>query len=231
MSGPRQPIRPDELDPSGGRVVDALEAGRTVEAWAARESVMPSSDFADRVMAAITAEPEPMAPRAAIDALATGRLRAFVAAVRGSWAIAFGPARPFAVRAPALALILVLALAGTTIGGVAAAGAFNLLSLPAATPEPIAPSPSPSPTPSPTISPTPSESPSPSPSSSPRTPRPSAGQTVEPTPTVEPAETAEPTETPEGGNDHGGGEGSSSSPDGGEPSDGGGGGDGNGHAG
>lgn len=187
MSDLHRRFDPSELD--GGDDADLaglLGTARDLESFAANEYASPSSDFEDRVMAAIAAEP---APRA----IAAG---GFIATLRNAWRLAWSGSRPMAVRAQAFALLLIVAVALGSVGSLAAVGAARLLS-PQVTPPPtLLPSPSPS-------LPPPSISPSPPPS-----PTPSVPPSVSPSPTV----TVSPTETPEstGSDDHGGGSGSGS---------------------
>ena len=176
MTGPGRQFSADELDADeGGDLLGLLSTGREIESEAARSAVQPSADFADRVQAAIAAEPSPDPLTVAARAARAGRWSALVAAVRDGWRVAFGANRPLAARAPALALVLVAAVAVTSVGGAATVGALQLLT-PDESPPPseLLPTPSPSPSPSPTPTPTPTTPPTPSPS-------PSASD--EPTPT------------------------------------------------
>src|SRR5687768_14915123 len=154
---------PAELDDEGRRPTDADSAGllataRDLEAFARAETTMPTTDFEDRVMAAIAKEPPPR-PRA------TGRgLIGLLVAVRDAWRIAWSGGRPLAVRAQAFALLLVAALAVGSVGSLATVGVARLLA-PDATPAPTVPpvpSQSPSPSIAPSASPAPSVAPSPS---------------------------------------------------------------------
>ena len=159
---------------------ELLAVARDLEAFARSESVSPSVDFEDRVMAAIAAEPPPRA-------ISSGGLLGLIAVVRDSWRLTWTGGRPWAVRAQALALVLLAAVALGSLGSLAVVGVGRLLNPVVATPS-VVPAPSPSPTPSMAPSPSPSVSSSPSP-----TPSTGPTETAEPTDTAEPTETAEPT--------------------------------------
>ena len=166
------------LDGDAAGVGDAtetelLDVARDLEAFARSESVSLSVDFEDRVMAAIALEPPPRA------AGGVG-LGGLVAAVRDSWRLTWSGGRPLAVRAQALALVLLAAVALGSLGAVAAVGVGRLLA-----PEQPTVTPAPVPTPHPSVLPSQSPETSPSPSPTP---------TASPTPTVEATETAEPTQ-------------------------------------
>ena len=194
--GTPRPFGADELDGVSGLRPDELAAetrlARELEASAARVTVRPSADFADRVMAAVAKEPAAAPARAARIALRHGALWAFLAALRDAWRVTVSPAFPMAMRAQAMAVVLVVV--GLTAGtGVAAAGALGMLDgeRPAPRPPqtletPVAPAlPTEAPSGRPE-SPEPSTSPEPSPSIEDR----SAG----PAESSEPADTADPTE-------------------------------------
>ena len=171
-----------------------LEIGRALERLAARDESFPPAAFSDRVMRAVSAEPRPAPAVAAAAAVRRRSLSATLASLRDAFRVSFGGARPFAARAQAFALVLlvVVALGGTTVG---AASALGLLSGPAPSPSvPTVPSPSPSidaaPSPSPSLV---SPSPAPTPSISPS-----------------PTQTEDASARPTGSDDHGGGSGSGS---------------------
>jgi hypothetical protein len=132
---------------------EVLVVARDLEAFARSETVTPSVDFEDRVMAAITAEPPPRA-------LASGGLPGLVAVVRDAWRLTWSGGRPLAVRAQALAFVLLAAVALGSLGTLAAVGIGRLLfpeTPPIVTPAPLpTPSPSIGPSADPTISPSPS---------------------------------------------------------------------------
>lgn len=183
---------PAELDDGGRRPTDAEAAGllataRDLESFARSEATMPTTDFEDRVMAAIAHEPPPR-PIAV-----GGGLAGLLFALRDAWRIAWSGGRPLAVRAQAFALVLVAALAVGSVGSLATVGVARLLTADTTPAPTIAPAPSPSPSlaPSPSLNPSPSPSPSPS---------------VSPSPSPTPTSTASPTGT----DDHGGGGGSGS---------------------
>jgi uncharacterized membrane protein YgcG len=164
MSGPRR-FNPAEIDlESNELTAGLLETARDLETYAAAGMAAPTVGFEDRVMAAIADEPMPRPARGL----------GFLGTVREAWAVAFGAGRPLAMRAQALALLLILAVAVGSVGSVAVVGASRLLG--PAVPPPTTPSPAPSPSPLPSP-----VSPSPSPSTSPTaTPRPSPTETDEP---------------------------------------------------
>lgn len=214
MSGPSRRFDPAELHELDGQpLTDAEQAAmlataRDLETFARAESITPSASFEDRVMAAVAAEapPRPVA--------SGGWLAGLVAMIRDSWRIAFSGGRPMAVRAQALALVMLVVVAFGSVGTLAAVGVAQLLSDGPTQPPTIAPSPAPSlvapspslvPSVSPSVEPSPSMSPSPSPSPS-ASPEPSetpestdeggSGGTARPSPQpTDDDETAEPTET------------------------------------
>lgn len=195
----REPFQPSELDgadessgPIGGLLATARELER-LDGGAIR----PSDGFTDRVLAAIGAEPLPRPTAVAGLAARQGRLWAMLAALRDTWHVAWSGGRPFAVRAQAMAFVLILVAAMGSVGGLATVGAINALFPPDhASPSPTLPSPT---LPTPTLpaetrpSPEPTETaPATGPSA---TPEPS--DSAEPTETDKPGETAKPGETPD----------------------------------
>jgi len=179
---------PSELQDGDTAARDAaatgvLDIARDLEAFSRSESVTPSVDFEDRVMAAIALEPPPRT------AGGLG-LAGLVAAIRDSWRLAWSGGRPLAVRAQALALVLLAAIALGSLGAVAAVGIGRLLAPDQSTVTP-APLPTPHPSMLPSLRPEASPSPSPTPTASP-TP------TVEATETAEPTHAADPTSDPSG---------------------------------
>ena len=168
MTGPRR-FDPAEIDfETDELTAGLLETARDLEAYAATGMAAPTVGFEDRVMAAIATEPMPRPTRGL----------GFLASIREAWAVAFGAGRPLAMRAQALALLLLMAVAVGSVGSVAMVGASRLLG--PVNPPPTIPSPAPSPLPSPPVGPTPSPLPSVSPTPSATTPRPSPTETVEP---------------------------------------------------
>lgn len=199
MTDPRARFHPSELDLDlGEESVALLQTARDLEAYAEMAVAAPTIGFEDRVMAAIATEamPRPSARHG------------LVALMRDAWASAFGPGRPVTVRAQAVALLLVFAVAIGSIGTLVGVGA-NRLFLPDGSPAPVVSTPSPSPLPSPSPSVTPSLPPS-------LSPTPSATPTETPSPT----DTEEPTGTSDSGSGHGGGGGSRSDDPGGTPGNG-----------
>ena len=223
-----EPAEPRATD---AELADALAIARELDALAAGEPVRPSDGFDDRVMAAIALEP---APRLVVRRASAGRggpIGAFLVTFGDAWRVATTGGRPAAIRAQALAFVLLVLLAGaalTTVGAVGV-GAFLRGNGQA----------NPSLRPAPTVGPTnvdttqPSESleasDSPEPSESPEatgtaeapeaTATPKSGETAKPASTIRPTRTPRPTETPHvedtqkpgqtprptGTDDHGGG--------------------------
>ncbi len=193
------------------RVAD--EMARELEALAAETQVKPAAGFADRVMSSVAREPLPQPARAFGAALVARRLGAALASVGDAWRVAISGPAPFAVRAQALALVLVVAIGSLAVAGGATVGAIDLFNATQA--------PHPSPT-----EPEPSQleaSPSPSPSPSPSVTTPEVSS--EPGPTQDAAETPEATDNagatqqpetatprPTGTDDHGGGSGGAATP-------------------
>lgn len=202
--GQPRPFGADELDGVSGLLPDELAAetrlARELEGAAARVSVRPSPDFTDRVMAAVALEPAAAPVLAARVALRHGAFGAFLASIRDAWRVTVSPAFPMAMRAQAMAMVLLVAglVAGT---GVAAAGAFGLLDGDRSSPSIETPEPSVQATVPPTAEPTespasmePSTSPEPSPSIEDESAEPTGS--TEPAGTDEPDSTASPTKKP-----------------------------------
>ncbi len=221
MTGPARRFDPAELRTSGAPgdaqptdadLARALGIARDLEALAA-DAVGPTDGFEDRVMAAIAAEP---APKLVVrpSRQRGGPIAAFVLAFRDAWGITTGGGRPMAVRAQALAFVLIVVLG---VGALTTATAVTVGGLLQARPSPV-PSLQPAP-------PSPTQQPTPIPSPTAATAEPS--ETPEPTETPEAGDTAAPgggsggrgTAAPAGTDDHGGG--SNSGPGGGGGSDGG----------
>src|SRR4051812_2287684 len=104
---------PIELDRS-------LAMGRDLDAMASREQPVPSAAFVHRVVAAIDAEPLPRPAVLAGQALRRGSLPALLASIRDARRVAFSGGRPLALRAQALALVAIAALAVGSLGSAAA---------------------------------------------------------------------------------------------------------------
>lgn len=176
MSGPRS--ERDELERDGALagVTEALER------YAAISDESPSPGFADRVMAAIEAEPA-----------RRGWIAGWIAAL-------VGPAR-HSLRVAAVAAVVVLAVGGALYGS-------QLAGLLRQQPGTASPSVAPSVLATPSVVPSPSVSPSPDPSESPEV---SAGESEQPGSSAEESaapgsSTAETSETPHpSGEDDGGG--------------------------
>jgi hypothetical protein len=197
-------FRPSELDGSEQRAGDADLAGayaiaRELEASLPSESIGPSADFTDRVMAAVALEPAPRAAGFLAALRARPGLAGLATSVRAAWAVVGGgPGRPMRARGFALAYVLAVLVIGTSLTGVAAYGAAGALGLFDAD---ASPTPSVQETVAPSTTPAPSASPSPT-----VTPSPSPTESVEPTKSVEPSESVEPSGSsePEESDDHGG---------------------------
>jgi hypothetical protein len=241
MSGP---FRPSELTGadrelgSAAEQADLLAVARELESLAAIGDIRPTDGFEARVLAAIASEPLPRPTAAAGLAARRGRLGAMLAALRDTWRVAWRGGRPAAVRAQAMAFVVVAVVAAGSLGGLAAVGALGLLEQ--ASPVPVVsplltPGPSSHPSLEPLTSPSPSASPEttlgPSPSgpddsSTTATPEPTktpratatSGSTETPHASASPVRTPEATETPhpsgtpEPSDDHGGGGGGVETP-------------------
>ena len=168
----------------------ADEMARELEGVAEQSHAAPRDGFTDRVMASISREPLPQPARAFGAAVGGRRLGAALASIGDAWRVAFGGRAPLAVRAQALALVLIVAAGSLAVAGGATVGAIDLLNAtPPHSPSPTVPEPSEPP----------SLSPSPSPSPSLTTP----DRTTEPGPTSDATETPEATGTSGGGTDIG----------------------------
>ena len=210
MTGPSRRFDPSELRIPGepelttAEQADAMLAARELESVASAAVVQPTQGFEDRVMAVIATQPAPRLVARPSSAVRGGLIGSFLATIRDSWGVATTGGRPFAVRAQAVAFVLLVAVAATASAGVGAMGVGALLDRDR--------SPAPSVQPAPSDSATPSSQPSPSPSPSivpSASPSPSATETAEPTETSEsetarPTKTPKPGETPEGTDDHSG---------------------------
>ncbi len=194
------PFSPAELDGVDGIAPDELAADRRIarelEGAADRGTVRLSADFAERVMAAIAAEPAPAPARAAGAAIRRGSLGAFLVSFRDAWRVSFGTGFPMAARAQALALIL-LASGVLASSGVLTAGALGVFTDRGTGPAPIQATDAPvvtgQPTPAPTLAPTESTGPTSGSIEPAETGSPKATETPSPAPT----ETQGSGETPE----------------------------------
>lgn len=226
MSGPQHRFDPAELripgepEPTLAEQADALATARDLEAIAQDAGIRPTAGFEDRVMAAIAAEPAPRLVVTPAGTVRGGLFGAFLLTVRQSWAVATAGGRPMAVRAQALAFVLLVVLAAGALTSVTALTVGALLgpngstNVPDRSAIPTAPVetpsvPAPSATPAPTVQPTDTTGPT-------QTAEPT--ETAQPTETARPTRTARPTETPGASDDHGGG-GGNSGPGGGGGSD------------
>jgi hypothetical protein len=187
VTGPRR-FDPSEL---GADRPDEFDAALAVASWldaaldsAPTASIAPSAAFSDRVMSAIGNAPAPSSMGFMAPVRRRGFLSGFWASVRQAWASIGEGGRPVFARATALAYVLAVVIAGTSLAGVATVGIAGALGMlgPTATQSPAPP------TPGPISSPAPFESP----------------VTESPQPTPDEA-TIEPSETPDSSDDHGGG--------------------------
>lgn len=205
MTGPGRRFDPAELRGDGGaplsetETAEVIAAARELEALAARDRITPTTGFEDRVMAAIASEAP---PKLVVPAASGpfGRVSAFVAAVGEAWRVATSGGRPVAIRAQAMAFVLLVVLATGSLASVAAIGGANVLLSPRGPTPTVAPVRTSEPTPTAPFEPTPTVGPgenqapestvSPTDTSEP-------GETEGPSDTDAASETAEPTETPE----------------------------------
>jgi len=201
MTGPLR-FDIDELGPTEGTELDeALEGIAALELVADDVPVRTGMAFSDRVMGALADEPLPGAAGFLFPLRRRGPFRGFTESVRQAWA-SIGTGRPAFARAAALAYVLVVAIAATSLVGAATFGAAGALGL-------LEPHQTTQPTPEPTVTP-------------PLTPEPSVES-------PEPSMESEPSESPEAvepSDDHGGGEPQASDDHGGNSGSGGGGGGG-----
>ena len=212
MNEPPRPFTSAELDGAEGVPADELASNtrvaRELEGLASRTPIASTPALADRVMAAVAGEPAPAPARLAGRALRRRSLGGFLVALRDAWRVTVSPGFPMAVRAQAIALVLVV-LGAATGSGMVTAGALGLFDQ-----QPPSPGPSITVPPSPEVtSATPEGSTSPQPSES-AEPSESPGESPEPSDTAEPSSdggsggssgtvqptddhhTAEPTRTP-----------------------------------
>ena len=207
-------FRPDELVGADAGLDDlelaqiAAAAG-VIERLTPSDSVEPTADFTERVMAALESEPTPRRG-GWLGRIGHGRL---ITSVRGAWSIfVAGSGRPAGVRAAALGYVLVVLLAAASVTGAAAigvGGALGFLSkdvspTPSVLVEPTS-APDLGPVVEPSVAPEPSESFEPDASSGPDDSL-EPGETSQGTPSGGSAtgSTATPPASPEGSDDHGG---------------------------
>ncbi len=199
MNGMGRRFHPAEVQPEAGRgpsdaeVAQAMIAARELEALTGLDTPSPTVGFEDRVMTAIAAEPAPRLVMRSSQMIRGGFAIAFLMSVRDAWRVATGSGRPVAIRAQAMAFVLLVVLATGSFSTVIAVGAASFLSA-APSPTPSLPGRTTNPAVLPTQSPTDGLGPTTTPS-----PSPSVEESAEPTGTDETSETAEPTETDEAG--------------------------------
>ena len=188
----------DELgDAFGSDVADALEMGRLLESSIDQTAMeLPAVEtglhastgarggLADRVMAALADEPAPTPAGFLLPLRRRGFLHGLWASFRQASVAMRGTGRPLLARSAALAYVLVVAIAGVSITGVATIGTAGALGL-------LGPSASESPNPQPTPPPGPTVAP------------PSPILPTEPSPSIAPTEPS-PTPSPTESDDHGG---------------------------
>ncbi len=203
LPGPFTPAELDGIDGAPDELAADRRVARELEGVADRGTVRPSADFAERVMAAIAAEPAPAPARAAGAAIRRGSLGAFLVSFRDAWRVSFGTGFPVAARVQALALILVVSGVLVSSGAVTA-GALGVFTDrgpgPAPTQSTDAPVVTSEPTPPPTLAPAESTSPTNGSTGPTETGSPAATETPSPDPT----ETQGSGETPEATSGDGG---------------------------
>jgi hypothetical protein len=128
MSGPGR-FGVEELGPTEGTELDdALEAIGALERVGQDAPVHTGPAFSDRVMAALADEPVPGSVGFLFPIRRLGPVRGFTESVRQAWA-SVGGGRPVFARAAALAYVLVVAVAATSLVGAASFGAAGALGL------------------------------------------------------------------------------------------------------
>jgi hypothetical protein len=205
VSGPGRRFDPSELrttgkpgdtQPSDAELAEALGVARELEALTVADGIRPTDGFEDRVMAAIATEPAPRLVVLPPGAVRGGRVGAFLVAIRDAWGVATSGGRPMAVRAQALAFVLLVVVAAgalTTATAVTVGGFLQRSESPSPS---VQPAPSTAPTPSTPMA-TPTTDGSGEPSETPdASETPEATETAEPTETNEAEKTAKPGETP-----------------------------------
>jgi hypothetical protein len=224
--GGARSFRRDELLGAEGHTPDRAELdvvaaiALELERVAREPAPRPSRDFADRVSRAIAAEPLPVPSIAVRESLRHGNAGGFMHALADTLRVAFGPARPAVMRSQAFALLLVVVIGVSALGGATAFAASRFVIQPAPVTGTPTASATQSPTPTATASledgsPTPEASESENPSASepagetPDATKPAAGSTdshagSSPTPSPESASTStpRPTRTPENETPH-----------------------------
>lgn len=168
------PFAPDEIaedlgSTPGPDAAEAWAAARALERAMPADPPRPSVEFSSRVMAALADEPPPHAAGFLAGLWARPGIAGLVASTRQAWNTAFASgARPMRVRLSAMAYVLAILIAASSLTGVAAFGAAGALGLLSGdrspTPTVVGPSPAPSPSAveAPSESPEGSESPEPS---------------------------------------------------------------------
>ncbi len=195
MSDTGRRFRSSEVEPDAGprpsdaEIAQVMIAARELETLTELDTAGPSVGFEERVMTAIAAEPAPRLRLRSARAVRGGFVVAFLMSVRDAWRLATGGGRPLAIRAQAMAFVLLVVLATGSFSTVIAVGAASFLSS-GPSPSPTLPGRTAHPTVAPTQNPTDGLAPTTTPS-----PSPGNDQTSEPTATDESGETAEPTET------------------------------------
>lgn len=197
MSGFGRRFDPAELS-DGIADAELVELARNLETFAATERATPRVGFEDRVMTAVALEAPPRV------SLLRGGLWAVGANLRDAWRIVSSPARPAAVRAQAMGVVLAAALALGSVGGVTAVGAWLLLRetpTPMPSVDPQLPGPAPDGSVPPAVATTSPDASSPAPSASATddpspSPTPHATASGAPGPTSTPSREPEPTPRP-----------------------------------
>jgi hypothetical protein len=192
---------PGEPESSAVEMASALAAARELEALEASDGIRPTEDFADRVMRAVATRPTPSVVTRPASGVRGGLAAALLLAVRDAWSVATTAGRPMAMRAQALAFVVLVVVA---VGSFATVGAITVGGLltqtsgrpPSFEPTPVAPVPTdtalPSPTGEPSGSTQPSGPPAPGVTANPG----AAGETASPGSSEHPASTPNSIETP-----------------------------------
>ena len=132
MTGPIRRFDPSEVRPDSGpgptdaELAEAMVAARELETLIARDAVGPTVGFEDRVMAAIATEPAPRLFGRPATSVRGGRPVAFLLSIRDAWRVATEGGRPMALRAQAMAFVLLVILATGSLS-ILAVGASGLL--------------------------------------------------------------------------------------------------------
>lgn len=210
MSLTPRSFRPEEIGDADttirdGELAAAYAAARLLEQAMPIDHMRLSSDFSDRVMAAVAFEPAPRAAGFLAGVMARPGPRSLLASVREAWTTVAGASgRPFGVRAAALAYVLVVLIGAASVTGAVAVGTVGALNFLSGDQSPVASQSvaSPSPSPDQTDAIQPSGPPEPSESAGPsESPGVEASSGPGETPTTQPSNRSGPTPSPNGSDD------------------------------